>query len=201
MIWLRRGWLRILVGLVPLGLILAACSGSEATAVSDDVQEPAPISSDVDTAITDGTAALLSAIADQRTVTINIALTDTGFDPAWVFVPEGREVQLVFRNRGETEYHYRVVGLEPENLLWINVPEDVAEEGVTDDEHDAHHASEFVPWRATSRAGIKPTGDEVHAYVSSGGNRDVVRFVAPAIGTYSVVDPLHPEFTGELTVY
>ena len=58
-----------------------------------------------------------------------------------------------------------------------------------------------MAWRATSASGIKRTGDEVHAYVSSGGDRDVVRLAAPRIGAYSVVDPLHPEFTGELTVY
>lgn len=201
MTWLNRGWLHGSVGLVLIGVAVAACSGSDTDVVSNDVQATAPSLSAASATPTDGTTALLDAIAEQHMITLNIALTDSGFDPAWIFIPEGRQVQLVFRNRGATEYHYRVVGLEPTNLLWINVPEDELEEGVTDDEHASHHSSEFVPWRATSRTGIKPTGDEVHAYVSRGGGRDVVRFIAPQIGTYSVIDPLHPEFTGELTVY
>ena len=192
-------WITFVLGLA--GLAVLSCSSADAETPVTNEPVIAVTTEPVTAVISDGTAALLDAISEEHMVTINIALTDKGFDPPWIFVPEGELVQLVLRNRGSSEIHYKVEGMIPSELLWINVPKDEIEVGVTDDEHESHHSSEFVRWRATSTAGIKPTGEQVHAYVSRGGDRDVVRFVAPLIGTYPVIDPLHPEFSGEITVY
>jgi hypothetical protein len=199
----KRNAIWALISLALIGLIANACSGETVVDAEQGLTEVQIVETPdpVDAVISDGTAALLDAISEQHMVTINVALTDDGYDPPWIFVPEGELVQLVLRNRGSSEIHYKVEGMVPSELLWINVAQDEIEVGVTDDEHESHHSSEFVRWRATSTSGIKPTGEQVHAYVSRGGDRDVVRFIAPKIGTYSVIDPLHPEFNGEITVY
>ena len=141
-----------------------------------------------------------------RYLTINVDITEAGYQPASISIPAGQRVQLVVRNRTQVEHHYRIVGLVPANLLWLADPVEATErvEGVTDDEHDAHHASSYVAWRAPSPAGILPTGDEVHAWAylySPGGGKDVVLFTATETGTFEVVCPLHPEMVGEVTVY
>ena len=61
-------------------------------------------------------------------------------------------------------------------------------------------ARSSVP-RATSPAGITPTGQEVHAYVSGAERIDVVLFTATQTGTFVVQCDLHPEHVGKLTVF
>lgn len=137
-------------------------------------------------------------------ITINIDITDDGFQPSSISIPVDQRVKLVVRNRTSVEHHYKIVGLVPANLLWLAEPETVAREGVTDEEHDAHHASSYVAWRAPSFTGIQPRGDEVHAWAyrySPGGGKDVVLFTATNTGTFPVVCPLHPGLAGEVTVY
>lgn len=138
-------------------------------------------------------------------LTINIDITAEGYRPTGISIPAGQTVKLVVRNRTQIEHHYKIVGLVPSVLLWLADPVDTERvEGVTDEEHDAHHATEFVNWRAPSPAGIQPNGTEVHAWTflySPGGGKDVVLFSADTPGTYQVVCPLHPEFSGEVTVY
>jgi len=131
--------------------------------------------------------------------TVNVDISDAEIQPSVVFVPAGRPVQLVLRNRGSTEHHYRVVGLVPDELLWMA---DGADRGGTAPaaEHD-HHGHRFVNWRAASPAGIRPTGHEVHAYVSPDRRLDVVFFTATQAGTYVVHCDLHPDKTGRLTVF
>lgn len=141
-----------------------------------------------------------------RYLTINVDITEEGYRPASISIPVGQMVQLIVRNRTQVEHHYKIVGLVPENLLWLADPVEVTErvEGVTDDEHDAHHATSYVAWRAPSPAGILPTGDEVHAWAyqySPGGGKDVVLFAATETGIFQVVCPLHPDMVGEVTVY
>jgi hypothetical protein len=52
-----------------------------------------------------------------------IDISDSGIEPAIVFIPAGRPIQLMLRNRGATEHHYRVVGLVPDHLVWVSRPE------------------------------------------------------------------------------
>lgn len=140
--------------------------------------------------------------ADLLPLTFNVSLTENGPEPNHLFIPSSRLVQIVLRNHARSEVHYRVVGLTPARLSWIAVPEEdvVREVGVSDEDHDAHHDLDWVSWRATSRGGIQPTGGEVHGYTSLG-ELDVIRFIATNLGTYEVVDPLHPEFSAQLTVF
>ena len=46
-------------------------------------------------------------------LTVNVEVSDGAIRPASVFIPAGRPVQLLVRNRGTMEHHYRVVGLTP----------------------------------------------------------------------------------------
>ena len=208
---IRRTRFLILITAVAAWLMLIACSNNDeaSSVVVEPPGDPAQSSEQAATTEPDVTVEATASSdggsddpAEAYTLTLNILLTETGFDPPEIFVPAGREVQIVLRSRSRTELHYKVEGLTPSDVLWLSTPEDEAEreEGVSDDDHDFHHSSEFVPWRAESNAGIKPTGDEVHGYTWLG-TRDVVRFIAPDIGTYSIVDPLHPEFSGQITVY
>ena len=174
---------RLLVGLMPTALILLACSGTpSAPAVQEQVTPSATTES------------------DAPVITINVDLTDTGFEPGTISIPAGRQAQLVLRNRGTVEHHYRIVGLVPEGLLWISDPTMAREEGVSDGDHELHHAHDFVGWRAVSPAGIRPMGDEVHGYAMPR-SVDVIRFVATNIGTFVVEDSLNRELTGEVVVF
>jgi hypothetical protein len=185
----------LLVGLLPVVLVLAACSNSE---VEVDV---APVEAIPEVEVAIAEVDEVPTFDEQLTdMAINVVLTDEGFEPSTIFVPAGRGIRLLVRNRGTTEHHYRVVGLVAEGLLWQSEPEGLREDGVTDDDHELHHDSAFVPFRATSRAGIRPFGDEVHAYASRS-DVDVVLFTALERGTYMVECPLHPEVTGKMTVF
>ena len=144
--------------------------------------------------------------ADEFYFTVNVAMGDTGIQPAAVFMPVGRRVQLLLRTRGVSEHHYRVVGLVPDNLLWVAEPDSAMDEAAANadasDEHSNHHPPlAFVPWRAESPAGILPTGNEVHAYVSAGRGLDVVIFTPTNAGTFDVQCDLHNETVGKVTVF
>src|SRR5687768_7722940 len=86
--------------------------------------------------------------------TVTRALSKTGLEPSAVFVPAGQPVQLMLRNRTTSEHHYRVVGLTPDELAWVErggesaIPDTLAEPG-----HD-HHNRRLVRTRAVSPAGI-----------------------------------------------
>ena len=141
-----------------------------------------------------------SSDAPVRYILLNVELSDTGIQPSTVFVPAGQPVQLVLRNRGSTEHHYRVVGLVPDELSWIAAPASAMDADVSEDDHHQHDR-EFVRWRETSPAGISPTGDEVHGYVSRAKGVDVVLFSATQVGTFVVQCDLHPEEVGKLVVF
>ena len=135
-------------------------------------------------------------------VIFNVQLTTEGPQPEHLFVPSSRDVQIVLRNRSAVEMHYEVLDLIPVGMKWISIPEEAVERevGVSDDDHEAHHERDFVEWRAESPSGIQPSGEEVHGYVTAG-EIDVIRFSSEALGTFDVIDPLHPEFSARLTVY
>ena len=140
---------------------------------------------------------------EAEAVTVNVDVSEAGFKPADVRIPAGPSIQLLLRNRGNGEFHYRAVGLNATEILWLAPPEDmVREAGVSDDAHETHHPKDrdFVDWRGTSPGGVKPTLKEVHAY-AAGKGVDVLRFYALPPGTYQVVDPLHPDLRGTLTVF
>jgi cytochrome c-type biogenesis protein len=128
--------------------------------------------------------------------TVNIAISDTEIQPSAVFVPAGRPVQLLVRNRGSVEHHYRVVGLVPDEIAWLKPG---ADDG-SGESHD-HHGRTFVPWRDASPAGIRPSGREVHAYVTPERHVDEVLFTATEPGTYLVQCDLHPGQVARLTVF
>ena len=138
--------------------------------------------------------------ASARYLILNVEISDDGIQPSAVFIPAGQPVQLVLRGRGRTEHHYRVVGLVPNELLWMAAPASTMTEDVSDDDH-AHHDRAFDQWRETSPAGISPTGDEVHAYVSPARAVDVVLFSTTQTGTFVVQCDLHPEKVGKLVVF
>jgi cytochrome c-type biogenesis protein len=132
--------------------------------------------------------------------TVNVGISDAEIQPAAVFVPAGRPVQLLLRNRSSSEHHYRVVGLVPDEVTWLADTAGSGDVAVPDAEHN-HHGREFVPWRAASPAGIRPTGHEVHAYVSAERRVDAVLFTAKETGTYVVRCDLHPEKTARFVVF
>jgi cytochrome c-type biogenesis protein len=146
-------------------------------------------------------------------LTVNVAVSNDAFEPSTVFVPAGQPVQLMLRDRGTTEHHYRVVGLTPDELWWMApgassettppLSESLSEplsDAAADDAHD-HHSRHFVTTKAASPRGITPSGREVHAYVTLANNIDMVLFTASQTGTFDVVCDLHPEKVGRLTVF
>jgi len=134
--------------------------------------------------------------------TLNVYVSDSGIEPSVVFVPAGRRVQLALRNLSMSEHHYRVVGLPASDLLWVSDPGSGSDPpaGPSDDDH-MHHARDFVAWRAPSPAGIRPTGHEVHAYVSAMRIVDVLLFTPMQTGTFAVQCDLHGETLGRMMVF
>jgi cytochrome c-type biogenesis protein len=136
--------------------------------------------------------------------TLNVYISDSGIDPSIVFVPAGRRVQLALRNLSMAEHHYRVAGLPAMDLLWTAEPSGDAAaqaEPSEDDDHMMHHARDFVSWRAASPAGIRPTGKEVHAYVSAMQIVDILLFTPAQPGTFAVQCDLHGETLGKMVVF
>lgn len=133
-------------------------------------------------------------------LTVNVAVSDAGFEPSTVFVPAGQPAQLMLRNRTTAEHHYRVLGLTPDEVSWVIRGESAGQQGASDEGHD-HHNRDTVRTRATSPAGITPTGSEVHGYVSQATTVEVVLFTATQTGTFVVQCDLHPEHVGSLTVF
>jgi len=137
---------------------------------------------------------------DRVLITLNVEVTDDGFEPAAIFIPAGRGVQLLMRNHGTTEHHLRVIGAEPARLLWVARPDTGIEDGVTEEDHSKHHLIGYIDWRGTSDSGIKINGDEIHGW-SRATEMEIMRFIISEPGTYQFEDVLFPELTGELTVF
>ena len=149
-------------------------------------------------------APALSSKGLAHAFTINVYVSDSGIDPSIVFVPAGRRVQLALRNLSMAEHHYRVVGLPASDLLWVSEPGSgsaMPEDTSDDEDHMMHHARDFVTSRATSPAGIRPTGHEVHAYVSAARLVDILIFTATQTGTFVVQCDLHHEKIGKMVVF
>jgi len=200
------GFTRIGITLLFVALVAAGCSGDgEASLSSGDSAESIMVQPDF----------------SQSPLTINVSLTDEGFEPSTIFMPAGRPIRLVLRAGGNGEHHYRVEGLIPGNLQWIQFPEidaydidsmspaELAQngidvEGVRGDaelEHILHHLSPtFSPVKEASPEGVKPLGTEVHGYVTRG-HVDVLHFYPLNTGRFKVEDVLNPEITGEVVVF
>ena len=185
---------------IALALIFAALLQSGPYgAVLEAAQEPAAAQAHAHAGIDHGgmPPARFEGPTDYRT--LNIDISDTGIEPATVFIPAGQTIQLMLRNRGSREHHYRVVGLVPDDLAWVSRAES-AQNTAADAEHN-HHNRQIVRERATSPGGIRPSGREVHAYAPGGSGVDVVLFRATQTGTFIVQCDLHPEKAGKLVVF
>jgi hypothetical protein len=191
----RRGSVRrrvvTVVVVAAMTLTVAACGGGEAT--SDDgrantdasaTTEPAPIPQDWERVL----------------ITLNVEVTDAGFEPASISIPAGAGIQLLMRNHGTTEHHFRVVGATPARLLWVARPDTGIEDGVTEEDHEKHHLIGYVDWRGTADSGIKIAADEIHGW-SRPTEMEIMRFIISEPGTYQFEDVLFPELSGELTVF
>jgi cytochrome c-type biogenesis protein len=138
--------------------------------------------------------------APSHYLTVNVSLSEAGVEPSTIFVPAGQRVQLMLRNRTASEHHYRVVGLTPDDLAWVQPGDSTVPDALAEPGHD-HHNRQTVRTRATSPAGITPTGRDVHGYVTGASKVDVVLFSATQTGTFLVTCDLHPEHAGTLTVF
>ncbi|NQW22469.1 MAG: hypothetical protein HQ475_03390 [SAR202 cluster bacterium] len=183
----KRFWRCFLAGIYPVMLVFVACS------------EPAPNTVEIAPADNLDYPKSESTVAPAVSLTFNVEISDDGINPSSIFIPVGRRVQIVLRNRGSTEHHYRIQGLVPSDLLWLSRPSD-REEGFTDEEHESHHDKDFVPYRARSKSGIWPLGEEVHAYAESGGV-DIVLFTPTSSGRFLVDCPLHHKVAGMVDVF
>ena len=185
--------LGLLAVLAAAGFSTSGCTSADGPKLSGS-QEPSPSAVNRERS--------LSTSPDNRgdPLTINVEMSDSAIQPPSLFIPMGKSVQLVLRNRGLTEHHFRVVGLVPRDLLWIAPAE---EGGGSVIDHEAHHHDTAVgAYRMPSPAGIRPTGTEVHAYARGGGSGiDVVLFTSTNRGTFPVQCPLHPEMVGQVTVF
>jgi hypothetical protein len=153
---------------------------------------------------------------------INVELYDDRIEPSIIFIPAGRPIRLVLTNRTEREHHFRIKGLVPWHLRWMEYPEideyDIAsmtpeelvvygfEEAatITDEaelQHFAHHLTpQMMPNKGVSPSGIKPLGTEVHGWVHRGMG-DILEFYALQPGEYIADDVRFPENTARVIVF
>ena len=208
MIWLTQGRHSVLLGLLLVGLALVACSSPAGETDTQTASVSPQSSSSVSVTLDESELPSVDEVGFYQI--FNVTMSADGAQPSHLFIPGGAGIQLILRNRDTTEHHYRVVGLVPRELAWIAPEEDMAiEEGASgeaEDESASHHTGTvFLPFRGASAAGIRPIGDEVHAYTSSrgagAGNNDAVRFIATNTGTFIVECPLHGKEVGKLTVF
>jgi hypothetical protein len=201
--WSRR----TMVGFLVLSLAAASCTGTSDTSGPDGANAG------------QAEQVLVTPNYNEPTVVVNVTLTDEGFEPSTIFIPAGRHIRLVLRNRGSHEHHFRVSGLIPAEMTWL-LPAQVDEydidsmsedelavigidlsEDATDMEHLLHHLSpSFVPFKEESRSGIKPLPNEVHGYASRGGF-DVMSFFAINTGVFISQDVRYPDLTGRVIVF
>lgn len=186
--------------------VLAACS-SVVVACTGDVGSATSAASGAGS--TTVVTLVPTATDPNYLLTVNVELTDDGFIPPIVSLPQGKNIQLVLRNRGVTEHHYRVVNLIAEGLLWLAPGAELDPTGLSTEElanfadfieHEAHHQHSFEPFPPTSPAGVTPIGTEVHGYAKVRGI-DILQFVPVNAGVFEVVDVLHPEITGKVIVF
>ena len=205
----HRGLLRYLAGALVLALVAGACS-------SDDGSESGAGSTGREQEIV-----TVQADLSMPPLNVNVVLTDDGFEPDFIFLPAGRQIRLVLRNRGTTEHHFRIQGLIPAQLRWMLTPE--IDESEVDDlsleelmdlgigpvdasseadlSHLVHHLTpSFVPTKPMSPTGIKPLGTEVHGYVTLGAT-EVMTFFALQTGQFISEDVRFPEITGRVKVF
>ena len=197
--------MRYLIGVLALLLVVGACSSS------DEASGPG--------AGADGSESVtVQPDLDMPPLNVSVLLTDEGFEPDMIFLPAGRQIRLVLRNRGTTEHHFRIKGLVPAQLRWMMVPEvdeyDVASlppeelealgidlESDTDLSHVVHHLTPtFVPTKEMSPAGIKPLGMDVHGYAILG-TTEVMTFFALQTGEFTSEDVRFPEITRRVIVF
>jgi uncharacterized cupredoxin-like copper-binding protein len=174
-------------------------------------------STGTDSALAAGEGVAVTPDYEAETTVVNVLLTDTGIEPSTIFLPAGRPIRLVLRNRGTREHHFRVGGIVPAQLAWLVFPDfdayDVASmspdelsaaglDGDIDDlEHTLHHMiPTFVPFKEESPAGIRPIPNEVHGYATLGG-ADVLSFIALNTGAFVAEDVRFPEFTARVIVF
>lgn len=203
--WVSPRSLRIVSVFLAMSLVVSSCTtGSEA-------------SNGNQVGTGEGGETLATPDLSSDTLVINVAMTDTGFEPSTIFLPAGRHVELVLRNRGEHEHHYRVAGLIPFDLGWFVFPdidayllesmtdEELADLGIANDtsdvDHELHHLSPtVVPFKGPSMSGISPLPNEVHGYAQRG-QKDVLVFFPLNPGEFVVEDVRYPEITGRVVVF
>ena len=200
--------MRYLIAILAFALLASACSGdSEATPIAGGAGSRESVTVEPD--------------FSMAPLPVNIKLTDEGFDPDIIFLPAGRPIRLILRNHGTSEHHFRINGLIPSQMRWMEFPEvdeyDLAsmtarelEEygvelaGVTDEAelaHIVHHLKPtFVPFKEESPSGVKPLGTDVHGYTVLG-KTEVMSFFALQTGEYASEDVLFPEITGRVIVF
>lgn len=179
-----------------LALLLSACGGATATplVVADEVAA-AP------------TEPVVIPRGTGGTLTINVNVTDQGFEPNTIFMAQGQRVKLVVRNHGATEHHFHIIGLDPENMLWAakgTEMEGLGSEDVDledeDDGHNHDHGGLVDFHVCTSAFGVCPTGLSVHAHAAAG-DMDIILFTTTNQGNFQITDPLHQNLMGTAIVF
>jgi hypothetical protein len=205
---------------------ISALFGIVALLVAIGIVTTVARSSDGDTSgsgVEDGTAPYtVEADLGTPALNVNVDLYDGRIDPEIIFIPAGRPIRLVLTNRTDREQHYRIKGLVPSQLRWMEAPEideyDIAsmtpadlvayglEEAatITDEAelaHFAHHLTpQMVPTRGASPSGIKPLGTEVHGWVIRG-TKELMEFIALQPGEYLADNPRYPDVTARVIVF
>jgi hypothetical protein len=153
--------------------------------------------------LVDGVRELVALPAsDLPPIIVNVSFEPGEILPKQIAVPSNRQIQLVLRNHDQTEHHYHILGMPTVGILWLSKEDDGALSGAPDEDHEAHHPeANLVPFHiCTSRSGVCPTGEWIHAHANPA-DMDMIIFVAETPGSYAVTDPLHPDLSATFTVF
>lgn len=136
-------------------------------------------------------------VSDSERV-ITVVASDDGFQPEQIEVAVGEPIVVVFQNESGVEHHFHVLGLDPENLRWVKVP-DERRTLASYDRAVLDTAERITGHICDSDTGICQLATNVHLHADPG-TFDAVGFIAAQAGRYQVVCPLHPEMVATFVV-
>ena len=188
-----KGTLAAILALAAMAVALTACGGAT---VADDVA----VSTIASVTLASAQAAAIPRNTGEI-LTINVDLTDQGFSPDTIFMAQGQRVKLVVRNKGATEHHFHIIGLDPADMLWSVKGTEMEGVDLTEEEAHNHDHGELADFHVcTSAFGICPTGLSVHAHAAPG-DLDIIMFTTTNQGNFEITDPLHQNLMGTAIVF
>lgn len=122
---------------------------------------------------------------------VSVVASDSVFTPNVIHVKAGEPLVVLFNNPTDTEHHFHINELEPEDLSWFMVDNNRLDAYETSTLLNVSRAADHI---CDSATGICKLGINVHLHANPQ-SFDAVMFTAPVVGSFEVECPLHDHAT------